>query len=76
MSDILIGTVFSLFTGHRHEIPSGASNDLKIPDHKTVIQGDGYISPKFILVHRKDPNFCNLHRDLLSRCAGTVSEFI
>ena len=67
MSDILIGTVFSFFAGHRNEIPSGPSNDLKVSDHETVIQRDGYISPKFILVDRKDPNLCNLHRDLLLR---------
>src|SRR5947208_16709134 len=65
MSDILIGTVFSFFAGHRNEIPSGPSNDLKVSDHETVIQRDGYISPKFILVDRKDPNLGNLHRDLL-----------
>src|SRR5207249_9812820 len=67
MSDILIGTVFSFFAGHRDEIPSRPSNDLKVSDHETVIQRDGYISPKFILVDRKDPNLCNLHRDLLLR---------
>src|SRR5919106_4267366 len=70
MSDILISTVFSLFTGHGYEIPGGAPNDLKVSDYKTVIQSDGYISPKFVLVDRKDPNLCNLHRDLLLRYAS------
>src|SRR6266542_5721522 len=45
MSDVLIGSVFAFFAGHRDEKSSSAMDDLKIPDHEAVIESDGNISP-------------------------------
>jgi hypothetical protein len=38
-----------------------------------VIQRDRYVSPEFLFIHRKDPNFGNLHRDLLLLQASCTS---
>jgi hypothetical protein len=38
-----------------------------------MIQCDCYVSPEFLFVHRKDPNFGNLHRDLLLPQASCIS---
>src|ERR1051325_3957435 len=44
MSDVFIGSVLALFTGHRDKEPSGAMDDLQVPDHETMVEGDRDIS--------------------------------
>jgi hypothetical protein len=73
MSDIFVGPVFAFLAGHRYEIPRGAAYNLEVSDHKTVIQRDGYVSPEFLFIHRKDPNLGNLHRDPLLTQASCIS---
>jgi len=63
MSDILVGPILALLTWHRHKKPRGAVDDLEIADHKAVVKRDRNVSPKFILVDRKDPNLGDMHRD-------------
>jgi len=65
MRDVFVGAVFAFLAGHRHKISGGATYNLEVADHEAVIQSDSYVSPEFFFIHRKDPNFSNLHRDPL-----------
>src|SRR5258706_552005 len=64
MSDVLVCPILALLAWHRHKKTCGTMDDLQVAYHKAVIQRDRNISPKFILVDRKDPDFGNGHRDL------------
>jgi hypothetical protein len=65
MSDIFISPIFAFFARHRYEISSGAADDFEVSNHEAMIQRNSDVSPEFIFIHRKDPNFGNLHRDPL-----------
>jgi hypothetical protein len=54
-----------LATGHRNKRPIRALDDLQIPNHKSMVQGDRTESPKAILrgIHEFDSNLSYIHRD-------------